>query len=439
MSASVGEESSREKASLLQSICFYEVPVPVHQINSSTTQEDNPTFLRILGKMSTGTPEVIGISRSGRVRKKSTKLMEMEESETTDKQTDKKAASITPKRTPKSKPVKLKMTFGGAPICEVFEDGEIPMAECTEVFVVDEPPLEIVKEDVLPLPPITMKLSASKGTSQLGPSIKKSFEIVGDVIPPIKRDGEFDTPKSVPKKRKIEAATIESDKSDDLFQSVASSEQQPTSTKKVKKSSGEKKPKKPPVTTGYTLWTRDFRPKIQQEHPEMDFAAVSRRLGEIWQSLSNNEKLHWKIKAQKLSIRMTAAAAVATPVPQLNFSPSPSITTPQPPSPKRKRNQSPIPQLKELPVDYENKMKNIPMSVAAHLKVLGESMSSIGHKLSQQNSQDLASPLSDLLDSLLCSLDCLMFLTCVDPKLNGCPLSTHHRMMDNVGYIMPGV
>lgn len=383
--------------------------------------------------MSTVTPEAVVISRSGRVRKKSAKLMEMEEIETTEKQGEKRSApSTTPRRVLKNKPVKLKMTIGGAPICEVIEDGEIPIAECADVFI-EEPQLEMDVEEPPPqLPPITLKLSASKGTSQLGPTTIKSFEVVTDKRPSSRSSCEQETPKVTGRKRKI-TATYDDEVLDDVSPEINSSGGK--ASKKSKKLSGEKSKK--PAITGYTLWTKENRVKIQQENPEMDFPAVSRRLGEIWRSVSNNEKLHWKVKAQKLAGKMSSTGPV-TPEPPL----APALSIPpavRQPSPKQKAQLSPAPQLTELTNSVENKMKNIPMTVATHLRVLGESMSSIGHKLSQSDSQNLANPLSDLLDSFLCSLNSLMFLTCVDPKLNGCPVSTHLRAMENISYIMPGV
>ena len=387
-----------------------------------------------LTTMSAGTPPDVVVSRSGRVRKKSAKLMEMEEVETSEKQGEKRSSCGTPRRAPKSKPVKLKMTIGGTPVCEVVEEAEVPI-EVADV-VLEEPQLEIVTEEPpLPLPPITMKLSASKGTSELGPSTLKSLEAVSEKRPSSRNESRIETPKTTSRKRK---ATVQ-DVSPDLSMTIpAAVPIKPTPTKKNRKVNLEGKVKKPTIT-GYTLWTKENRPKIQQENPEMDFPAVSRRLGEIWQSLSNNEKLHWKVKAQRMAGRMSSTGT-ATPEP----SPQPSSISPTVRQPKQKSHHSPlpfttVPQPAEPLTTIENKMRNIPMTVAAHLKVLGESMSTIGHRLSQQESADLSVPLSNLLDSILCSLNSLMFLTCLDPKLNGCPLSTHHRAMDNVAYIMPGI
>lgn len=373
------------------------------------------------------------VTRSGRVRKKSTKLMEMEEVETTEKQGDKKSSTL--KRTPKVKAVKLKMTIGGAPICEVVEECEIPIAEYADLCVEEEPQLEVVTEEPLPLPPITMKLSASKGTSQLGAATIKTFEVVSDKRPSSRSDCESETPKQTNRKRKI--TSPETDGSVVISPDIAT---KPTPNKKSRKSVGGAKMKKPGMTTGYTLWTKENRPKIQQEHPEMDFASVSRRLGEIWQGLSNNEKLHWKVKAQKLAGKMSSTGpTVAEAVSPAIFT-SPTIRQPTPKQRQTLHN-PPLPQLAELPAtNTENKMRNIPMLVATHLKVLGESMSSIGYKLSHQDTQqDISGPMSDLLDSLLCSLNSLMLLTSMDQKLNGCSISTHSRAMENTAYIMPGI
>ena len=47
--------------------------------------------------------------------------------------------------------------------------------------------------------------------------------------------------------------------------------------------------------------------------------------------------------------------------------------------------------------------------------------------------------LSVLLDSLLCAVGPLMCLTTQVPELNGCSAQTHTSVLDNIAYIMPGL
>ena len=44
-----------------------------------------------------------------------------------------------------------------------------------------------------------------------------------------------------------------------------------------------------------------------------------------------------------------------------------------------------------------------------------------------------------LLDSLLCALGPLTCLTTNVPQLDGTPITTHAKTLDNIAYIMPGI
>lgn len=49
------------------------------------------------------------------------------------------------------------------------------------------------------------------------------------------------------------------------------------------------KKKKLSKITAYTLFARENRSRIQQSYPTLDFANISRRLGEVWQALPHRE------------------------------------------------------------------------------------------------------------------------------------------------------
>ena len=81
-----------------------------------------------------------------------------------------------------------------------------------------------------------------------------------------------------------------------------------------------------------------------------------------------------------------------------------------------------------------------PLEVAAHLTLLGESLSIIGARLKEHEGQIAVSgSLSVLLDSLLCSMGPLLCLTQTVPQLDGANPATINQILDNVAYIMPGL
>lgn len=83
-----------------------------------------------------------------------------------------------------------------------------------------------------------------------------------------------------------------------------------------------------------------------------------------------------------------------------------------------------------------------PIDVAAHLKLLGESLTIIGERLKEHEGQIAVSgSLSVLLDSLLCALGPLLCLTQQIPELqeNCCDPEQLTNTLDNVAFIMPGL
>lgn len=83
-----------------------------------------------------------------------------------------------------------------------------------------------------------------------------------------------------------------------------------------------------------------------------------------------------------------------------------------------------------------------PVDVAAHLKLLGESLTIIGERLKEHEGQIAVSgSLSVLLDSLLCALGPLICLTQQIPELqdNCCTQEQLISTLDNVAFIMPEI
>lgn len=82
------------------------------------------------------------------------------------------------------------------------------------------------------------------------------------------------------------------------------------------------------------------------------------------------------------------------------------------------------------------------IDAAAHLKLLGESLTVIGERLKEHNGHvALSGSLSVLLDSLLCSMGPLLCMTTQIPGLeNKTQLITNlATTLDNIAYVMPGL
>ncbi|XP_023703916.2 HMG box-containing protein 4 [Cryptotermes secundus] len=240
--------------------------------------------------------------------------------------------------------------------------------------------------------------------------------------------------------------------------------------------------------TAYMLWAKDIRQEILRVNPEMDFATMSKRLGELWATVPTNEKYNWKRRAKRLAVKGTPGSTVTnipsmeagkykTPASKSKFinkhggrgqqqqragvsagraaagsekqqqqagqmatSPVGNATvSPQTPADSKPGKTG----LVTEPVVGPGLYKVIgtqPVDVAAHLKLLGESLTIIGERLKEHEGQIAVSgSLSVLLDSLLCALGPLMCLTQQVPETNGCPQELLNKILDNIAYFMPGL
>ena len=62
--------------------------------------------------------------------------------------------------------------------------------------------------------------------------------------------------------------------------------------------------------TAYMLWAKHVRQEILRQNPEMDFATISRKLGELWSTVPSTEKYSWKRRARRLAARGYTAKGV---------------------------------------------------------------------------------------------------------------------------------
>uniref|UniRef100_A0A0B7BJ32 HMG box domain-containing protein n=1 Tax=Arion vulgaris TaxID=1028688 RepID=A0A0B7BJ32_9EUPU len=197
--------------------------------------------------------------------------------------------------------------------------------------------------------------------------------------------------------------------------------------------------------TAYMLFCNTHRPTIVNENPGIEFAGISRKLGEMWQTLSNKQKLQWRRKAQrrrkkgsnlistgKASREPGAAALISTSSVQSNLSPRLKLSTLMQKAHRSSPEDTPQSPTKNFSIE--------PIDVAAHLKLLGESLSIIGMRLQEHKGMiAVQGSLSVLLDSLLCACGPLLCLTQQVPSMDGCSPLVHGQTLDSVAYVMPGL
>lgn len=286
--------------------------------------------------------------------------------------------------------------------------------------------------------------------------------------------------------------------------------------------------------TAYMLWAKETRQSIQNANPELDFVSVSKRLGEMWSNVPTNVKYNWKRRAKRLATKLRksngsiAASQLQGQQQQskyiqqkyLNKNSTNSSANINPSTPvssttmtkqqkhlqklikseksKKQSIQSSQKQQKEHQNVYVTPTKALvpststqkivispgilssmrvpsyninkpldlaPIDIAAHMKLLGESLINIGDRLKEHEGQIAVSgSLSVLLDSILCAMGslmcCLTYVPCFQSNAP-CPTGNNrlpnaitngntdneqdhvrtlfHSIMNNVHYIMPGL
>merc|ERR1711892_1449053 len=186
--------------------------------------------------------------------------------------------------------------------------------------------------------------------------------------------------------------------------------------------------------TAYMLWAKHIRASLLVTQPDMDFARISKRLGELWSAVPSTEKYNWKRRAKRLANRgLTAKGLLGATKSTVLISKS-RLTAPS----------SVVQAVSKARPSSDPSSYRVtgtqPIDVAAHLTLLGESLSIIGERLTEHEGQIAVSgSLSVLLDSLLCAMGPLLCLTQGVPQLNGANPATLNQILDNVAYIMPGL
>ncbi|KAM4721940.1 HMG domain-containing protein 4 isoform 2-T3 [Rhinophrynus dorsalis] len=205
---------------------------------------------------------------------------------------------------------------------------------------------------------------------------------------------------------------------------------------KKKKKEDPEKPKKKNMSA-YQVFSKEYRVSIVAEHPGIDFGELSKKLAEVWKQLPEKDKLVWKQKAQYLQHKQNKAEATTVKRKSSSSEAASRSKGSSGLSSPHKKSPSSVLSFSSSPAKVPD---TEPIDVAAHLQLLGESLSLIGHRLQETEGMVAVSgSLSVLLDSILCALGPLVCLTSHVPQLNACPKQVLSNTLDNIAYVMPGL
>lgn len=230
--------------------------------------------------------------------------------------------------------------------------------------------------------------------------------------------------------------------------SESTNHRQSDKEKKKEKKAKDKPEKKRRTITAYQVFCKEYRASINEEQPGLDFGELAKRLGDAWNQLPEGDKEVWKERAQylqhKAELRLGTSSSSGKSV--SHSSSSAAAKADKPKAVKRVESRPDLLQANGVSAELESapspsQIPEVdPIDAAAHLQLLGESLSVIGCRLQETEGMvTVSGSLSVLLDAMLCALGPLACLTAQVPELNGCPQHILSKTLDNIAYVMPGL
>lgn len=164
--------------------------------------------------------------------------------------------------------------------------------------------------------------------------------------------------------------------------------------------------------TAYMLWAKDVRKDMLLTYPDLDFSTISRRLGEMWNNVPSNEKYNWRRRAKRLAKKNkkkdkeTDKLWEKPPSQTSKFlnrnAAAPRLTKKQQNQQQQKSRakekslspasvvaqdlfatQTSLPKVSASTTPHFKVTGTSPLDAAAHLKLLGESLTIIGSRLKE--------------------------------------------------------
>lgn len=168
--------------------------------------------------------------------------------------------------------------------------------------------------------------------------------------------------------------------------------------------------------------------KIAATSGNIGFGNIGKKMGEAWQSLPEKEKMAWRRKAKRLAMKNSSHI--------INTGPNSSLQN-------KATNRSTVNITEELLknlAEGTGALGTAPIDAAAHLKLLGDSLTVIGQRLIEHEGQLAVSGIySVLLDTLLCAIGPLLCLTTEISGLEHLQTDVFKKTLDHIAYFMPGL
>lgn len=231
-----------------------------------------------------------GISRSGRVRKKSSKLVDFRSPDDID------AEKATKRSYTHKSPSTKSAQRSNSKLCQT------PKSTIKSYF---QPVLRFQNNDNnVTLPAI--KPEPSPATIELEDFIDAEKEI--DMLLSPSKYSNKDENTNVANSNEVESdedynLTIDTTVRKSAYMSEKSTKKKMYKDGEIILAKPQRKDKGKPRYTAYMLWAKEIRQEIMKSNPNMDFSQASRRLSTLWANVPSNEKHIWRRRAKRVTIK----------------------------------------------------------------------------------------------------------------------------------------
>lgn len=233
--------------------------------------------------------EVTGVSRSGRVRKKSSKLLDFQSPDDIDttkvlkraahKSPSIKTANASHRSTTNS------ATHSKSSIKAYFKPVSKSTSDSYTTNNLLRAPAKHEKPELIIDKEIDMLLASSKYVGD-----EDDEDAMNDNNNDIDSDEDYEL-------------TIDTTMRKSAYMSEKSSKKKIFKDGEIVLSRPQRKDKGKPRFTAYMLWAKEARQELLNSNPNMDFSQASRRLSSMWAIVPNNEKNIWRRRAKRVTIK----------------------------------------------------------------------------------------------------------------------------------------
>lgn len=236
--------------------------------------------------------EVTGVSRSGRVRKKSSKLMDFRSPDDIDAARALKR-SHTLSKSPQSKSSTLNQQYQynlstlSSPQSQLLPPS-ISSSNLKDLMNSAAPASVLNIKDTLDT---DIDLNSSEDNLQNNAGSTSAFHLNSKNMTESNDIDDDDDDFGL---------TIDTNVRKSVYMTEKSSKKQMLKDGKVVMGRPQRKDKGKSRFTAYMLWSKEARQSMQAANPNMDFATISRRLGEMWANVPSSEKYNWRKRAKRL-------------------------------------------------------------------------------------------------------------------------------------------